>query len=105
MRAFAVTCCVALILFVTTTWSSSNLLPEVATVESLDIKVAEQNPWTNLDLNNRRENFQFAIVTDRTGGARAGIFESAVPKINLLQPEFVISVGDLIEGSTEDPQV
>ncbi len=77
MRAFAVTCCVALILFMTTTWSSSNLLPEGTTVENLEIKVAEQNPWTNLELNNRRENFQFAIVTDRTGGR--GPASSKVP--------------------------
>ena len=61
-----------------------------------------QTPWTHLDLNNDPANFQFAIVTDRTGGAREGVFEDAVNKLNLLQPEFVISVGDLIEGYTED---
>ncbi|MDA0834944.1 MAG: metallophosphoesterase [Planctomycetota bacterium] len=106
MRALAVTGCVAAILLLTTAWSKSNsFLPQVATVEELEIDVEELNPWTNLDINNQVENFQFAIVTDRTGGARAGIFESAIPKINLLQPEFVISVGDLIEGGTEDPQV
>jgi len=59
-------------------------------------------PWTSLDLNNAPENFQFAIVTDRTGGHRPGIFEKGVKKVNLLQPEFVMSVGDLIEGYTED---
>jgi len=59
-------------------------------------------PWTSLDLNNAPENFQFAIVTDRTGGHRPGIFEKGVEKVNLLQPEFVMSVGDLIEGYTED---
>ena len=58
----------------------------------------EQKPWTSLDLNNDPNQFHFVIVTDRTGGARPGIFESAVDKINLLQPEFVMSVGDLIEG-------
>ena len=62
------------------------------------------NPWTHLDLNNRPENFQFAIVTDRTGGHRPGVFPSACRKLNLLQPEFVMSVGDLIEGNTEDRQ-
>jgi hypothetical protein len=64
----------------------------------------EVNPWTNLVLNNDPENFQIAIVTDRTGGMREGIFASAIPKINLLQPEFVMSVGDLINGYTEDFQ-
>ena len=60
------------------------------------------NPWTNLEFNNNPDNFQFAIVTDRTGGARPGVFEDGVRKTNLLQPEFVMSVGDLIQGGTED---
>ena len=60
------------------------------------------NPWTHLNFNNRPENFQFVIVSDRTGGARPGIFADAVRKINLLLPEFVICIGDLIEGYTDD---
>lgn len=63
---------------------------------------AGPNPWTNLEFNNDPDNFQFAIVTDRTGGARPGVFEDGVRKTNLLQPEFVMSVGDLIQGGTED---
>ncbi len=62
------------------------------------------NPWTNLNWNNQKENFQFVVVTDRTGGARPGVFEQGVEKVNLLQPEFVMSVGDLIQGYTEDVQ-
>lgn len=64
--------------------------------------VEKLNPWSSLDLNNDPNNFQFAIVTDRTGGHRAGVFPDAIRKLNLLQPEFVMSVGDLIEGNTED---
>lgn len=60
------------------------------------------NPWTSLKLNNDPKNFQFAVVTDRTGGHRPGVFEDAVRKLNLLQPEFVMSVGDLIEGYSRD---
>jgi hypothetical protein len=59
-------------------------------------------PWTSLDALNDPKNFQFLIVTDRTGAERPGVFDDAIPKINLLQPEFVVSVGDLIEGYTED---
>ena len=59
------------------------------------------NPWTNLEFNNNPEHFQFAIVADRTGSNRAGIFADAVDKLNLLQPEFVMCVGDLIEGGIE----
>jgi len=62
----------------------------------------EAQPWNHLNVNNGEEQFQFAIVTDRTGGHRPGIFMDGVNKLNLLQPEFVMSVGDLIEGYTED---
>lgn len=61
-----------------------------------------QKPWTNRSFDNDPDNFQFAIVTDRTGGHRPGVFGLAVDKLNLLRPEFVMSVGDLIEGYTED---
>lgn len=60
------------------------------------------NPWSNLTMNNVPRNFQFAVVTDRTGGSRKKVFEKAVRKLNIMQPEFVISVGDLIEGYSED---
>jgi hypothetical protein len=65
-------------------------------------KTGSVHPWSHLEVNNEPENFQFAIVTDRTGGHRPGVFEDAVHKLNLLQPEFVMSVGDLIEGYTRD---
>jgi len=48
---------------------------------------------------------QFVIIPDRTGGERPGVFPRALEAVNLLQPEFVISVGDLIEGSSDDPRV
>jgi hypothetical protein len=73
-----------------------------AVVDQVQIRVEGKNPWTSLSLNNQQRNFQFAIVTDRTGGHRPGVFGAAVKKINLMQPEFVISVGDLIEGYSED---
>lgn len=68
----------------------------------LQLNVESINPWTSLELNNQPRNFQFAIITDRTGGHRPGVFAEAVKKINLMQPEFVISVGDLIEGYSQD---
>ncbi len=63
-----------------------------------------RNPWTSLRLNNDSEEFQFAIVSDRTGGHRPRVFSQAVDRLNLLQPEFVLSVGDLIEGGTKTPK-
>ncbi len=65
---------------------------------SSDLKT-EKKPWTHLDFENDPYHFQFAIVTDRTGSPRAGIFEDAVEKLNWLRPEFVMSVGDLIRGA------
>ena len=68
------------------------------TIESVE----GPKPYTSLNLNNDPGNFQFAIVTDRTGGHRPGVFLDGIKKLNLLQPEFVMSVGDLIEGYTTD---
>lgn len=67
-----------------------------------DFQREERNPVSNFELNNAPKDFQFAVVSDRTGGHRARIFSQAVDQLNLLQPEFVVSVGDLIEGSTQD---
>jgi hypothetical protein len=58
------------------------------------------HPWTNLNFNNNPDNFQFAILPDNTGGHRPGVVEDVVRKLNILQPEFVISIGDMIEGYT-----
>ncbi|MBN1844763.1 MAG: metallophosphoesterase [Sedimentisphaerales bacterium] len=47
--------------------------------------------------------FHFVVIADRTGGHRPGVFAGAIHKVNLLQPEFVVCIGDLIEGYTTDP--
>ena len=60
-------------------------------------------PWTAKKFNNKPRNFQFAIIGDRTGGANVQeTFKIAMGQINLLQPEFVINVGDMIEGYSDD---
>lgn len=61
-----------------------------------------KKPWTTKPFYNNPDNFQFAIVSDRTGGHRKGVFGKGLDKINQLYPEFVMSVGDLIEGYTKD---
>lgn len=60
-------------------------------------------PWTQQERPKRPEEFTFALLSDRTGGARPGVFEHAVDIVNLFRPDFAIQVGDLIEGYTEDP--
>ncbi len=64
-----------------------------------------RNPVTHLRWNDAPEEFRFAIVSDRTGAHRANIFSQAVEKLNLMQPEFVLSVGDLIEGGNKTQDV
>jgi hypothetical protein len=59
-------------------------------------------PWTNLNFHNEPRNFRFAILPDLTGRERPGVFVEAVKKLNMLQPEFVISIGDVIEGHSND---
>ena len=59
-------------------------------------------PWTSLDAGDLDADFDFVVVSDRTGGHREGVFGEAMKKVNLVQPAFVLSVGDLIEGYTED---
>jgi hypothetical protein len=60
-------------------------------------------PWTAKGFKNKPRDFQFAIIGDRTGGANAqGTFKIAMGQLNLLQPEFVINVGDVIEGYSDD---
>lgn len=68
----------------------------------LVIEQAAVNPWTHLKLYNDPNNFQFAIVSDRTGSHRPGIFAKAMERVNSLRPEFVLSVGDLVEGYIDD---
>ncbi len=71
---------------------------------ALQVQVEARNPWTHLNLNNDPAEFHFAIVSDRTGGHRARVFSQAVEQLNLLQPEFVLSVGDLVEGYKKKEQ-
>jgi 3',5'-cyclic AMP phosphodiesterase CpdA len=61
-------------------------------------------PWTHLEANADPDNFQFVVVGDRTGAPRQGVFSNAVRQIDLMQPEFVVSVGDLINGQKKTDQ-
>lgn len=46
--------------------------------------------------------FRFAILSDRTGGHTPGVYPQVIAEINLLHPDFVVTVGDHIEGYGED---
>ncbi len=72
---------------------------------TIDHRGYSKRPYSHLDFANDPDDFQFVIVSDNTGGARPGVFRQAMRKVNLLRPEFVVSVGDLIEGFTENREV
>jgi predicted phosphodiesterase len=44
--------------------------------------------------------FSFVVLSDRTGGHQPGHWAAAIREVNRLHPDFVICVGDLIEGYT-----
>lgn len=60
------------------------------------------NPWNNTDFDAAPGKFTFAVFSDLTGDERPRIFEVAVAQLNLLRPEFIVNVGDLIEGDSKD---
>lgn len=62
-------------------------------------------PWTAVPTDRSQDRFMFAVHSDLTGGERPRVFEVALAQLSLLQPEFLISVGDLIEGGTERDQL
>jgi hypothetical protein len=47
----------------------------------------------------------FAIVSDRHGGRRPGVFSDAINKLNRLRPAFVMCIGDLTRGGGRDATV
>lgn len=59
-------------------------------------------PWTGGVPSPAEGTLRFAVVGDNTGIARPGVFAKAMHQINWMQPEFVVSIGDLIEGFSHD---
>ncbi len=65
-------------------------------------RLTNAQPWTEGEFLDNPDDFRFVIMGDRTGGANVQeTFQTAMAQINLLQPEFVINVGDLIEGYSD----
>ncbi len=46
-----------------------------------------------------KNDFRFSIMGDRTGGHQDQVFGRVWREVDLLHPDFVINVGDTIEGS------
>lgn len=74
--------------------------------DMLDIPFEHQvtgrhKPWNKESFDAASGKFTFAVFSDLTGGERAGIFEIAIEQLNLLRPELIVNVGDLVEGGTD----
>lgn len=65
---------------------------------------ASARPWTHENFDVQDDKFTFALFSDLTGGEREHIFEVAVAQLSILRPEFIMNIGDLIEGGTTDRQ-
>lgn len=64
----------------------------------------ERVPWTHERFDADDSRSAFALIADLTGDERARVFEIAVAQLALLRPELIVSVGDLIEGDSDDPR-
>jgi predicted phosphodiesterase len=65
----------------------------------------ESVPRTHSGFDGSNTKFTFAVHSDLTGGERDGIYAVAISALNLLRPEFIINVGDLIEGDSDEAVV
>jgi hypothetical protein len=59
-------------------------------------------PWTQIPTPSGDGQFTFAVIGDLNSGQRKGVFEIAAQQLSLMKPKFILSIGDLIEGGTED---
>ena len=89
LRTLSLACCFFLL-----------ALPALAEAPLLDDDLPLiRRPWTN-----DADKFSFVILGDKTSGGEGKwpIYDRAVDAINLLNPDFVITVGDMIPGHMED---
>ena len=92
------------VLLFTSACTSSEQIQAEQWKTDIELKENPKHPWTDKDFLSADDSFQFAVVADRTGGRRKGVFADGIKKLNLLQPEFVMSVGDLIDAYDNNGQ-
>ncbi|MCP4576608.1 MAG: hypothetical protein GY846_10030 [Deltaproteobacteria bacterium] len=76
-----------------------------ASIFESDIAENSAKPWSDKTLDENSEGMVFAVFGDRTGLHYPGKMPPAVEQINRSSPDFVVSVGDHIEGYTRDVEV
>lgn len=76
--------------------------PAVIAASVAGTRIPDRVPVSSETFPGSASEFRFVVIGDRTGGHVPGVFKTAMKKINWLYPDFVIGVGDLIEGYTKD---
>lgn len=64
----------------------------------------DRRPWFGKLPDLLGEDYTFAVMGDRCGMATAGVFERGLELLADLKPDFVLFVGDLVEGYWKDPE-
>ncbi len=64
-----------------------------------------ERPWTHDRFDADDGRFTFAIFSDLNGDEREGVFAQAIAQLEVLRPELILNVGDLIDGVSDDPQL
>jgi 3',5'-cyclic AMP phosphodiesterase CpdA len=89
-------------------FAASALLPATALAATqspqsfrADLGPDSAHPWNSVPQIGGAP-LRFAVIGDNTGMARPGVFEQAMVQLSWLQPDFVLSVGDMVEGYTND---
>lgn len=62
----------------------------------------DKRPWFGRLPEDLTGNFSFAVMGDRCGMMTAGVFEQGLQLLRDLRPDFVLFVGDLVEGYWKD---
>ena len=86
-------------------WAASLCVVALAACASPAFKsdiASGPTPWTHTRFDNAPEDFSFAIVADLESGYRKGVFDVALAELKLLRPTFILTIGDMIDGGTED---
>jgi hypothetical protein len=68
--------------------------------------LTSRNSPIQLPLPNEEDAFFFVVFGDRTGGPADGVkvLADAVEDVNLLEPDLVMTVGDLVQGYNDTPE-
>ncbi|WP_439106129.1 metallophosphoesterase family protein [Congregibacter sp.] len=91
-------------LLVVVACASTETVVETSTTIEHSVSDGPQ-PWTQAAPNYDADAVRFAVFSDLTGGEREDVFKVAVEQMNLLRPELIVNVGDLIEGSSNRAQI